>query len=81
MKQPTAFIGLLVNLCLLTSSAYGNDYEDGMIAYGKKDYQTAQRLLEKSCEDKNQFEYHSMEIMHQYGKAKDSSNQKLQQSL
>lgn len=74
MKQPTSLKLLLVSLSLLTISAYGDDYEDGYTAYGKKDYQTAQRLLEKSCEADNKFACHTMGIMHQYGKAKDSTD-------
>ncbi|MFT4577917.1 MAG: TPR repeat protein [Nitrospinales bacterium] len=50
MKTPLAFLLSLTFLFLFSGSVYGDDFDDGMDAYKRKDYKTAHRLYRLSAE-------------------------------
>jgi TPR repeat protein len=50
MKTPLTFLLSLTFLFLFSGSVYGDDYQDGLDAYQRKDYKEAVRVYRLSAE-------------------------------
>ena len=67
MKTPITLLLSLIFLFLFSGSVYGDDFQDGLDAYKKKDYKTAHRLWLPLAEQGNALAQSNLGVMYDKG--------------
>jgi TPR repeat protein len=68
MKTPLTFLLTLTFLFLFSGSVYGDDFQDGLDAYKRKDYKEAVRLWKPLAEQGNVIAQYNLGHMYEKGK-------------
>jgi TPR repeat protein len=67
MKPPLTFLFSLTFLFLFTGSVYGDDFQDGMDAYDRKDYKEAVKWYRLSAEQGDTSAQYNLGVMYSNG--------------